>query len=62
MREGDLVAFAKQGKGVLVKPKRVSDPDDQLTPEEAKRLRWSLKQTRQGKTRPWAEIKSELGL
>jgi bifunctional DNA-binding transcriptional regulator/antitoxin component of YhaV-PrlF toxin-antitoxin module len=62
MREGDFVAFAKHGNGVLVKPRRVVDPDDVLTPTEAKRLRQSLKQTRQGKTRPWADIKHELGL
>ena len=62
MREGDFVAFAKHGNGVLVKPRRVVDPDDVLAPAEAKRLRESLKRTRQGKTRPWAEIKHELGL
>jgi uncharacterized membrane protein YgcG len=58
MREGDFVAFAKHGNGVLVKPRRVVDPDDVLTPTEVKRLRQSLKQTRQGKTRPWAEYKT----
>lgn len=62
MREGDFVAFARKGNGVLVKPKRLVDPDDVLTPDEVKRLRRSLKQTRQGKTRPWAQIKHELGL
>ena len=62
MREGDFVAFSKHGSGVLVKPRRVVDPDDVLTPAEAERLRESLEQTRQGKTRPWAEIKHELGL
>jgi bifunctional DNA-binding transcriptional regulator/antitoxin component of YhaV-PrlF toxin-antitoxin module len=62
MREGDFVAFAKHGNGVLIRPRRVVGPDDALTPAEAKRLRRSLKQTRQGKTRPWAEVKSELGL
>jgi AbrB family looped-hinge helix DNA binding protein len=62
MREGDFVAFSKHGNGVLVKPRRIVDPDDLLTPDEAKRLRQSLKQTRQGKTRPWSEIKHDLGL
>ncbi|MGD0050088.1 MAG: AbrB/MazE/SpoVT family DNA-binding domain-containing protein [Bryobacteraceae bacterium] len=57
LQEGDFVAFAKHGNGVLVKPRRLVDPDSVLTPAEAKRLRQSLKQTRQGKTRPWAEIK-----
>jgi bifunctional DNA-binding transcriptional regulator/antitoxin component of YhaV-PrlF toxin-antitoxin module len=62
MREGDFVAFAKHGNGVLVKPRRMVDPDEVLTPAEARRLRQSLQQTRQGKTRPWADIKDELGL
>jgi hypothetical protein len=51
------IGFVGPGKKVLVKPKRVVDPDDALTPAEAKRLRQSLKQTRQGKTRPWADVK-----
>jgi hypothetical protein len=50
------------GKGVLAKPSRLGNPDDVLTPAQAKRLRQSLKQTHQGKMRPWAEIKHELGL
>jgi AbrB family looped-hinge helix DNA binding protein len=62
LREGDFVAFAKHANGVLIKPKRVVDPDDILAPEDAKRLRQSLKQMRQGKTRPWVRIKHELGL
>lgn len=62
LQEGDFVAFAKHGNGVLVKPRRLVDPDDVLTPAEAKRLRQSLQQTRQAKTRPWADIKHELGL
>ena len=59
---GDSVAFSEQANGVLIKPKRVVDPDDELTPAEAKRLRQSLKQERQGKTQPWTQIKHELGL
>jgi hypothetical protein len=55
------IGFVGPGKKVLLKPKRLVDPDDVLTPAEAKRLRQSLKQTRQGKTRPWADIKHELG-
>jgi bifunctional DNA-binding transcriptional regulator/antitoxin component of YhaV-PrlF toxin-antitoxin module len=62
MRVGDFVAFTEHGNGVLVQPKRAVDPDDLLTQDEAKRLRQSLKQTRQGKTRDWAGIKRELGL
>jgi bifunctional DNA-binding transcriptional regulator/antitoxin component of YhaV-PrlF toxin-antitoxin module len=62
LQEGDFVAFSKQANGVLIKPKRVVDPDDVLTPAEAKKVRHALKQVRQGKTKPWAQIKHELGL
>jgi AbrB family looped-hinge helix DNA binding protein len=62
LREGDFVAFSKQANGVLIKPKRVVDPDDVLTPAEAKKLRRSLKQARQGKTLPWSQVKHDLGL
>jgi hypothetical protein len=51
------MGFVGPTKKVLVKPKRVVDPNDVLTPAEAKRLRRSLRQTRQGKTRPRAEIR-----
>ena len=59
---GDFVAFARHGDGLLLKPKRVTESDETLTAAESKRLRQSLKQSRQGKTRPWDEIKNELAL
>jgi antitoxin component of MazEF toxin-antitoxin module len=62
LQEGDFVAFSKQTNGVLIKPRRVADPDDVLTPTEAKKLRHGLKQIREGKTRPWSQIKHERGL
>jgi len=62
LQEGDFVAFSKQANGVLIKPKRVVDPDDVLTPAEAKKVRHALRQVRQGKTKPLAKIKHELGL
>jgi len=62
LREGDFVAFSKQANGVLIKPKRVVDLDNVLTPAEAKKLRRSLKQARQGKTLPWSQVKHDLGL
>jgi antitoxin component of MazEF toxin-antitoxin module len=62
LQEGDFVAFSEQANGVLIKPRRVVDPDDVLTPAEAKKVRHALKQIREGKTRPWSQIKQELGL
>ena len=62
LREGDFVAFAEQKNGVLIKPKRLVDPDDTLTPAEVAKVRHAEKQAKAGKTRPWAAIKHELGL
>ena len=62
LREGDFVAFAEQKNGVLIKPKRLVDPNDTLTPAEAVKVRHAEKQAKAGKTRPWAAIKHELGL
>jgi bifunctional DNA-binding transcriptional regulator/antitoxin component of YhaV-PrlF toxin-antitoxin module len=36
--------------------------DDRLTAAEARKLRHGLAQARQGKTRPWRDIKHELDL
>ena len=62
IQEGDFVAFSKQANGVLIKPKRVVDPDDALTSAEAKKVRHALKQVREGKTKRLAQMKHELGL
>jgi len=55
-------AVAQHGRSIVIKPKKLIDPDDVITPTEAKRLRRSLKQTRQGKTQPWSQVKHKLGL
>jgi hypothetical protein len=47
---------------VLIKPKRLVDPGDVLTPAEAKKVRHALQQVRQGKTKPLVQIKHEMGL
>ena len=57
----NFVASSKQANDVLIKPKRVVDPDDLLTTAEAKEVRHALKQVRQRKTKPLAQIKYELG-
>jgi bifunctional DNA-binding transcriptional regulator/antitoxin component of YhaV-PrlF toxin-antitoxin module len=49
MREGDFVTFAQHPKGVLVKPKRVVDPDDVLTAEQSALVKKAEREMRQGK-------------
>jgi AbrB family looped-hinge helix DNA binding protein len=61
LREGDLVSFRRQANGVLVKPKRVVDPDDELTPAEARKVRRGMQQFREGHFKLWRDVKHELG-
>ena len=60
LRAGDLVAFSEQKNGVLIKPKRTVDPDDTLTPAEAKIVRRGEAQLKRGESKPWREVKDAL--
>ena len=61
LREGDFVAFSRQANGVLVKPKRLVDPDDVLTPAEAKKVRHGMEQIKASRFKLWQDVKHELG-
>lgn len=63
-KSGDQVEFKVSAGVVTILPKTLltKESGDLLTPAEAKRLRRSLKQTKEGKTRPWSQIKHDLGL
>lgn len=60
LREGDYVAFEKKGAGLLMKPKRVVDPDDTLTPEERVMIERARKEMREGKYVSLAQLEHEL--
>jgi len=60
LQQGDLVAFRRQGRGVLIQPKRLVDPDDTLTREEAAVVAWARQEMRQGKYVSLARIEHEL--
>jgi AbrB family looped-hinge helix DNA binding protein len=60
IREGDFVAFAQQKNGVLIKPKRVVDPDDTLTPEERALVKKAEREMRQGKFVTLAQLRHAL--
>ena len=49
LQAGDLVAFAEQKNGVLIKPKRVVDPDDVLSAKESALVNKAEHEMRQGK-------------
>lgn len=60
IHEGDFVAFAEQKNGVLIKPKRLVDPEDTLTPAEAKVVRRGEAQLKRGQSKSWRAVKHAL--
>jgi bifunctional DNA-binding transcriptional regulator/antitoxin component of YhaV-PrlF toxin-antitoxin module len=62
LQPGDFVVFATHKNGVLMKPKNKIDPDDTLTPEEAKTVRRGEAQLKRGDSKPWREVKRALSL
>ena len=61
IQEGDFVAFSKHANGVLIQPKRLVDPEDVLTPAEARKVRHGMKQIKEGRFKLWRDVKHELG-
>ena len=62
LRAGDYVAFAEQGNGVLMTPKRETATNDALTPAEAKAVRRGEAQLKRGESKPWRIVKHALSL
>lgn len=60
MREGDFVAFAEKDNGVLMKPKRMVNPDDVLTREESALVSRAAREMREGKYVSLAQLEHEL--
>jgi bifunctional DNA-binding transcriptional regulator/antitoxin component of YhaV-PrlF toxin-antitoxin module len=60
IQEGDFVAFSQQANGVLIKPKRVVDPDDTLTREESALIAKARREMRKGKYITLAKLKHDL--
>ena len=60
IREGDFVAFAEWKNGVLIKAKRLVDPDDTLPPAEAEVVRRGEAQLKRGQSKPWRDVKHAL--
>ncbi len=60
LQAGDFVAFAERKNGVLIKPKRIVDADDTLSPAEAKIVRRGEAQLKRGESKPWRVVKHAL--
>ena len=54
------MAFAQQHNGVLIKAKRLVDPEDTLTPAEAEVVRRGETQLKRGQSKPWRAVRRAL--
>ncbi len=57
---GDYVEVQQVKGTVVIKPKKIVDAEDVLTPEEAVIVRQGERQLREGKSKAWQKIKHEL--
>jgi AbrB family looped-hinge helix DNA binding protein len=62
LHEGDFVEVKRAKGAVIIKPKKLVDPDDVLTPAEEKIVRKGQHQLKRGQSRPWKQIKDDLDL
>jgi AbrB family looped-hinge helix DNA binding protein len=62
IRQGDFVEVTRRKDHVVIKPKKLVDPEDTLTPDEEKAVERGFRQLRRGEYVDWEALKSELGL
>jgi AbrB family looped-hinge helix DNA binding protein len=60
LQTGDFVEMTKVKNTVVIKPKKLVDADDVLTPAEEAIVRQGERQLRQGTSKPWSQIKHDL--
>jgi AbrB family looped-hinge helix DNA binding protein len=60
MREGDFVAVEQRGQSVVIKPKKLVDPDDVLTLEEGALVKKAEREIKQGKSITLAQLHRDL--
>lgn len=57
---GGFVEIQQVRGTVVIKPKKLVDAEDILTPQEEAVVRMGERQLRRGRSRPWSHIKHEL--
>ncbi len=60
LHEGDFVEVTSTEGLVIIKPKKVVDADDVLTPEEEKVVRKGEAQLKKGEHVAWDDVKKQL--
>lgn len=62
LQEGDFVEVKAKKGAVVIKPKKLVDPEDTLTPEEEKIVAKGFRQLKRGQYAPWGKLKRDRGL
>ncbi|MBI4481661.1 MAG: AbrB/MazE/SpoVT family DNA-binding domain-containing protein [Acidobacteria bacterium] len=62
LEEGDFVEVSTRKGAVFIKPKKLVDPGDTLTPEEEKIVEQGFRQLKRGEYVTWERLRDELGL
>ena len=62
LKEGDFVEVSRKGEDIVIKPKRLVDVEDMLSPEEEKFVEQGFKELKRGESVLWRELKNELDL
>ncbi len=62
LHEGDFVEVKRAKGAVLIKPKKVVDSEDVLTPEDEASIKRGLEQLKRGEYVDWDELKKRLKL
>jgi len=62
LKEGDFVEVGVEKSGVVIRPKKLVDPDELLTPEEEKLVRRGEMQLKRGESLQWKSVKRKLKL
>lgn len=60
--EGDFVEFEQKRNELILRSKKLVDPEEMLTPEEEKKVARGFEQFKRGEYVSWEKVKRELGL
>ncbi len=62
LKVGDFVEVIRKNGTVVIKPKKLVDPDDVLTPEEEVIVRKGEQEMMRGEVVDWEDLKADLNL
>lgn len=62
LEEGEFVEVMRERDYIVIRPKKLVDPEDTLTPEEEELVARGLEQLKRGDYVTWEELRRELDL